>query len=54
MADDCSLCHLNDDPDLKIILRNHTVLFLQNEKEQGALRGSGVIIRSDTRKPSLT
>src|SRR5712664_2019620 len=44
MASDCGLCHLNDNPDQKIILRNHTVLFLQNEKEQGALLSSGVII----------
>jgi len=44
MAGACGLGHLNEDPDQKIILRNHTVLFLQNEKEQGALLGSGVII----------
>ena len=44
MANDCGLCQLNGDPDQRIILRNHTVLFLQNEKEQGALLGSGVII----------
>ena len=28
----------------RVILRNDAVIFLQNEKEQGALRGSGVII----------
>jgi len=44
MAGNCGLCHLNENPDQRVILRNHTVLFLQNEKEQGALRGSGVII----------
>ena len=44
MARDCGLCHLSESPDRKIILRDHTVLFVQNEKEQGALRGSGVII----------
>jgi histidine triad (HIT) family protein len=41
---DCNLCHLSENPDQKIILGNDTVLFLQNEKEQGALLGSGVII----------
>jgi len=44
MASTCGLCHLSENPDHRIILRNHTVLFVQNEKEQGALRGSGVII----------
>ena len=44
MANDCDLCHPNDNPDQKIILRTETVLFVQNEREQGALRGSGVII----------
>jgi len=38
------MCHLSEQSDQKIILGNRTVLFLQNEKEQGALRGSGVII----------
>ena len=44
MAGDCDFCRLSENPDQKIILRDHTVLFLQNEKEQGALLGSGVII----------
>ena len=44
MVNDCGLCHLNENPDQRIIFRNNTVLFLQNEKEQGALLGSGVII----------
>ena len=35
---------MGENPDQKIILGNDTVLFLQNEKEQGALLGSGVII----------
>lgn len=35
----CSLCHLDDNPDQTIVLRRSTVLFLQNEKEQGVLRG---------------
>jgi diadenosine tetraphosphate (Ap4A) HIT family hydrolase len=39
----CRLCHL-DDADPRIILRRGPVLFLQDEREQGALRGSGVII----------
>ena len=41
---DCGFCHLDGNPDQQIILRGHAVLFIQNEKEQGALRGSGVII----------
>jgi diadenosine tetraphosphate (Ap4A) HIT family hydrolase len=44
MMNDCTLCHLHENPDQKIIFGNSTVLFLQNEKEQGALLGSGVII----------
>ena len=44
MSSNCGLCHLNENPDQKIILRNHAAIFLQNEKEQGALLGSGVII----------
>jgi len=45
MVDDCSLCHVEESPVHKIILGNDAVVFLQNdEKEQGALRGSGVII----------
>ena len=44
MVSACSLCHLNESSDQKIILRHEAVLFLQNEKEQGALLGSGVII----------
>jgi diadenosine tetraphosphate (Ap4A) HIT family hydrolase len=44
MASACRLCHLDEDPDQKIILRHAPVLFLQHEKEQGALLGSGVII----------
>jgi histidine triad (HIT) family protein len=38
------MCHLNENADQKISFGNHTVLSLQNEKEQGALLGSGVII----------
>jgi diadenosine tetraphosphate (Ap4A) HIT family hydrolase len=44
MVSDCSMCGLDETSDQKVILRNNTVIFVQNEKEQGALRGSGVII----------
>lgn len=44
MAHDCTLCHVGENPDQKIVFGGDTVLFLQNEKEQGALLGSGVII----------
>jgi diadenosine tetraphosphate (Ap4A) HIT family hydrolase len=44
MMNDCTLCHPHENPDQKIIFGNPTVLFLQNEQEQGALLGSGVII----------
>src|SRR5256885_12353479 len=35
MVHDCRLCQPKESPDQKIILRNDTVLFVQNEKEQG-------------------
>ena len=41
---DCDFCRLDANADQRVILRNDTVLFLQNEKAQGALLGSGVII----------
>lgn len=44
MATDCILCHWTDDPDYKVGCRNETVVFLQNEKYQGALFGSGIIV----------
>ena len=44
MVDGCSFCRLSENPDQRIVLRGDAVLFLQNEKEQGALLGSGVII----------
>ena len=44
MGHDCTLCHVSENPDQKVIFGDDTVLFLQNEKEQGALVGSGVII----------
>jgi diadenosine tetraphosphate (Ap4A) HIT family hydrolase len=43
MASACSFCDLRE-AEQKIIPQHPTVLFLQNEKEQGALVGSGVII----------
>jgi hypothetical protein len=44
MAGACGFCDLKEASDQKVILRHPTVLFVQNEKAQGALRGSGVII----------
>src|SRR5262245_12705159 len=44
MGNACAFCHLSENSDQRIIFGNATVLFLQNEKEQGALLGSGVII----------
>jgi diadenosine tetraphosphate (Ap4A) HIT family hydrolase len=44
MTPQCDLCHPSRNPDTQIIFRHETVLFVQNEKFQGALRGSGVII----------
>lgn len=43
MASACSFCDLRE-AEQKIIPQHPTVLFLQNEKEQGTLVGSGVII----------
>jgi diadenosine tetraphosphate (Ap4A) HIT family hydrolase len=44
MGNHCAFCDLSENPDQEIIFRNDTVLFLQSQKEQGALLGSGVII----------
>lgn len=44
MSNDCAFCHLSENSDQHVIFGNETVLFLQNEKAQGALLGSGVII----------
>jgi diadenosine tetraphosphate (Ap4A) HIT family hydrolase len=41
---DCPLCHVDQDPRQEIVLSRPLVVFLQNEQEQGALYGSGVII----------
>jgi histidine triad (HIT) family protein len=40
----CALCHWADDPDQRVVCRNESALFLQNDTQQGALVGSGVII----------
>jgi len=42
MVSECGMCRLDESQ--QVILHNDTVIFVQNEKEQGALRGSGVII----------
>jgi len=44
MVNDCDMCRLDESSGQQVILRHDTVIFLQNEKEQGALRGSGVVI----------
>lgn len=44
MTPGCSMCDLDENPAQKIIFRDPAVLFVQNEREQGALMGSGVII----------
>ena len=44
MTNDCEMCRVDEPGDQKVVLRDRTVLFVQNEKEQGALHGSGVII----------
>ncbi|MPY89010.1 MAG: HIT domain-containing protein [Luteitalea sp.] len=41
---DCPFCRWADDPDQRLVCRNHSALFLQNEKTQGALAESGVIV----------
>jgi diadenosine tetraphosphate (Ap4A) HIT family hydrolase len=44
MRKDCPLCCWQDDPDQYRLCGTDTVLFLQNERRQGPLIGSGVII----------
>ena len=39
----CPYCPMSD-PEQKVIFENDHVLFLQNERYQGALKHSGVII----------
>jgi histidine triad (HIT) family protein len=39
----CPYCPMSD-PEQKVILENDLVLFIQNERVQGALKHSGVII----------
>jgi diadenosine tetraphosphate (Ap4A) HIT family hydrolase len=40
----CPLCNWTSDPDQAMVCRNGTALFLQNERRQGSLAGSGIII----------
>ncbi len=40
----CPYCPIENDHDNKIIFRNDIVLYVENEKYQGALRHSGIII----------
>jgi diadenosine tetraphosphate (Ap4A) HIT family hydrolase len=42
----CPFCHWSQDPAQRAVCRNASALFLQNEKTQGPLVGSGVIIPS--------
>jgi diadenosine tetraphosphate (Ap4A) HIT family hydrolase len=44
MTSECPLCRFELDPDQQVIFRRPRVAFLQNPREQGALRGSGIII----------
>src|SRR5262245_33044318 len=44
MLTECGMCRLDENPDQQVVFRDDIVLFLQNEKAQGSLRGSGVII----------
>src|SRR5262245_11865709 len=37
MTNDCEMCRLDEQGDQQVILRDRTVIFMQNEKEQGAL-----------------
>ena len=43
-ATDCIFCHWAIDPDQRLVQRNHSAVFLQNARRQGALVGSGVIV----------
>ncbi len=40
----CPFCHVSQDSDQKEIFGDARVAFFQNSKEQGALKGSGIII----------
>jgi histidine triad (HIT) family protein len=39
----CPYCPISD-PEQKVIFENNLVLFMQNERYQGALKHSGVIV----------
>jgi diadenosine tetraphosphate (Ap4A) HIT family hydrolase len=40
----CIFCEWETDPDQRLVHGNHLAVFLQNNRAQGALAGSGVII----------
>ena len=44
MVTQCPLCQWTADPYQRAVLSNDLVVFLQNEKTQGSLHGSGIII----------
>ena len=48
----CPYCPMSD-PEQKVILENDLVLFMQNERVQGALKHSGVIIPVQHRETVL-
>lgn len=41
---DCGFCRAEDDPDIEVIFQDDLVLYCQNQKVQGSLKYSGVII----------
>ena len=41
---ECPFCRWSEDRDQRLVLRNESAVFLQNEKYQGALVGWGMII----------
>jgi diadenosine tetraphosphate (Ap4A) HIT family hydrolase len=43
-VNDCPFCHWADDPNQRLVHRNQSALFLQNDTTRGALVGSGVIV----------
>lgn len=47
---DCPLCNPHIDSDQNIVLENETCYFLQHNKHQGVLEGSGLIIPKNHHK----
>lgn len=41
---DCIFCEWATDPNQRLVQRNHSAVFLQNARAQGALVGSGIIV----------